>query len=236
MNKINLISLVLLLPIVGGAIVLISNQIPSYNIAFISLITISAIIITVINFFNKSVVEKEVEVIVEKKVYIESKSDNNETIIKSTDLENAVNLIDDIDEQTNQEEYINTQLSKIANSFNLDQIVFYLKQENNIYKILGKYALTMEDSIAFSVGEGLSGQAVKDKKSLYLTDIPEGYITIISGLGNGNPKSLFIVPAFYDDEVIGLAEFASLREIDEAKRELIEIMLEKIAINLVNVK
>ena len=94
----------------------------------------------------------------------------------------------------------------------------------------------MENNLEFSVGEGLSGQAVKDKKSLYLTDIPEGYITIISGLGEGNPKSLFIVPAFSEDEVIGLAEFASLIEIDETKRELIEIMVEKIATNLVNVK
>jgi len=236
MNKINIISLVLLLPIIGSAVVLISNAIPSYNIAFISLITISAIVIVVINFFNKTTIEKEVEVIVEKKVYIENKSNENETTTKENDLEKAVNLIDDINEKTNQEEYINKQLSKIAKNFDLDQIVFYLKQDNNKFKILGKYALTMEDNTEFSVGEGLSGQAVKDKKPLYITDIPEGYITIISGLGNGNPKSLFIVPAFFDDEVIGLAEFASLSEISEAKRELIEIMLEKIAINLVNVK
>ncbi len=236
MNKINLISLILLLPIIGSAIILVSNKIPNYNIALVSVITISAIIIVVINIFNKTVIEKKVEVIVEKKVYIEKQPDVNEQTNEADDLKNAVNLIDNIDDKTNREEYVNTQLSKIAKKIDLDQIVFYLKQDNNTYKLFGKYALTMENNLEFSVGEGLSGQAVKDKKALYITDIPDGYITIISGLGKGNPKSLFVVPAFVDEDVVGLAEFASLSEITTKNRELIEIMVEKMAFNLVNVK
>jgi len=236
MNKINLISLILLLPIIGSSVILVSNKIPSYNIALVSVITISAVIIAVINIFNKTIIEKKVEVIVEKKVYVESKPDINEQTNAADDLQNAVNLIDNIDDKTNREEYINIQLNKIAKKIDLDQIVFYLKQDDNTYKLFGKYALTMENNLEFSVGEGLSGQVVKDKKALYITDIPDGYITIISGLGKGNPKSLFIVPAFVDEDVVGLAEFASLSEITTKSRELIKKMVEKMAFNLVNVK
>lgn len=236
MNKINIISLILLLPIIGSTAMILLNLHPIYNTVFVFTISISAIFIVVLSFFNKSVIEKEIEVIVEKKIYIEKTNKDDDVVIETDKLEEAVTLIDDISESTNVEQYINTQLSKIAKNYNLDQIVFYLKQEQDIFKLVGKYALTTKDNLEFSVGEGLSGQAVKDNKSLYLTDIPEDYITIISGLGKGNPKSLFIVPTRFDNEVIGLAEFASLSEINEANRELIELMLEKMTINIVNVK
>ena len=236
MNKINIISLILLLPIIGSTVLILLNFIPNYNTAFVFAISISSTLIVILSFFNKTVIEKKVEVIIEKNVSIENKDNESEKNIETAEIDSAINLIDDRDESINREKYINIQLSKIAKNFSLDQIVFYIKQNQDTFEIVGKYALIMEDRLIFSVGEGLNGQAVKDKKSLYITDIPEGYITIISGLGKGNPKSLLIIPAYSDDEVIGLAEFASLSEINETHRGLIEKMVEKIAINIVNVK
>jgi len=52
----------------------------------------------------------------------------------------------------------------------------------------------------FQPGEGLLGQAVKDRRTLLLADVPEGYLTSSSAFGEGNPRQLLIAP-FQSDEV-----------------------------------
>lgn len=60
-----------------------------------------------------------------------------------------------------------------------------------------------------AVGEGLLGQAYLEKDAIYLTQIPEDYVRIGSGLGDGRPNCLLIVPLLVNDRVEGLLELAS---------------------------
>lgn len=52
-------------------------------------------------------------------------------------------------------------------------------------------------------------QAAANGKTLYVDDIPEGYIYVISGLGSASPKYLLIVPFKKQEQVIGMLEIAS---------------------------
>lgn len=45
-------------------------------------------------------------------------------------------------------------------------------------------------------GEGIIGTCALEQKKIYMTDIPNSYLSITSGLGKSNPKNLLIVHLF----------------------------------------
>jgi methyl-accepting chemotaxis protein len=86
------------------------------------------------------------------------------------------------------------------------------------------YALTVGEgtSVAFAFGEGLVGQAAAEGRTLYVDDIPEGYIKIISGLGSASPRYLLIVPVKHESSVLGVVEIASFTPFGEDRRKFAE--------------
>ncbi|MFM8739715.1 MAG: CHASE3 domain-containing protein [Cytophagales bacterium] len=65
------------------------------------------------------------------------------------------------------------------------------------------------------VGNGMLGQAYFEGTTLVLKEIPAEYIQITSGLGQGTPRFLVIVPFKNDEKVQALLEMASFRIFEE---------------------
>ncbi|MBI9055328.1 MAG: GAF domain-containing protein [Bacteroidales bacterium] len=120
--------------------------------------------------------------------------------------------------------YTEKLLSNFAKEFDIVQGLFFLKEkESDLFKNTGKYAYFGEEEPRdFKLGESLSGQVAKNKTILNLKDIPENYVTILSGLGSSSPKNLLIIPIIFNDETIGVFEFASFKEFEHKFNALFE--------------
>lgn len=86
------------------------------------------------------------------------------------------------------------------------------------------------------INEGLVGRCAQEAETIYLTEIPEGYISIASGLGEKSPTCLILVPLKLNDEVFGVIEMASLEIIEKHVVDFVEKLGETIAATLSNVK
>jgi len=82
------------------------------------------------------------------------------------------------------------------------------------------------------IGEGLVGMCAVEKSSVYLEDIPQGYLSISSGLGGSNPKSLLIVPLKLEDQIFGVIEIASFNKFSKHEIEFVERVTESISSTL----
>ncbi|MBN1139074.1 MAG: response regulator [Anaerolineae bacterium] len=101
-----------------------------------------------------------------------------------------------------------------------------------VLTLMGGYAYPSRGgrSVRFNLGEGLVGQAALERQSITLSDVPEGYLPITSGLGQATPRHIFISPFLYDDQVAGVVELGTLAEFSPAQIEFLQTALTNIGI------
>lgn len=86
------------------------------------------------------------------------------------------------------------------------------------------------------VSEGLIGQAVMERSTYYLKELPKNYIAITSGLGGAQPSCLLIVPLVHNETVYGAIEMASFRDLEKYEIEFVEKVAESIASTIATVQ
>lgn len=102
--------------------------------------------------------------------------------------------------------------------------VFTRMNQGNIFHRIASYGVPNQSETPqqFEASDGLLGQAVRDARTFVLNQVPDGYLTIGSGLGHGKPRHLLIVPAMVDDTVIAVIELGFLQPVNESVMELFE--------------
>jgi signal transduction histidine kinase/CheY-like chemotaxis protein/CHASE3 domain sensor protein len=100
------------------------------------------------------------------------------------------------------------------------------------YRRVSAYGLPMDANIPerFAPKQGLLGQAVFEGRPFIIRDVPEGYLTVGSALGQDRPKNLVISPASADGVVNTVVELGFLGPIDDATLALLEQASESIGV------
>jgi HAMP domain-containing protein/signal transduction histidine kinase/CheY-like chemotaxis protein len=134
-------------------------------------------------------------------------------------------------------------LSELASVVDAQQGVFYLVQhsatsgasEGDVkIKLLAGYAHRERTNgeAKLRLGEDLIGQAVLEKRRIFLTDIPGKYVTISSGLVEAPPVNIIILPVVFEDQVKAVIELASFQRFNSTHQTFLNQLTESIGIVL----
>ncbi len=122
--------------------------------------------------------------------------------------------------------------------------LFVLNNEDpaNIFtEMVAAYAYDRRKQMQKRMGinEGLIGRCIIEKETIYITDVPQGYIRVKTGLGESDPRSLLIVPLHLNGSIYGVLELASfgpyqdhIIRFTETAGENIATSLSKVMVNL----
>jgi putative methionine-R-sulfoxide reductase with GAF domain len=106
---------------------------------------------------------------------------------------------------------------ELARQLQAGQVALYVAEGAKLELKLG-YALSpgKTETYTCNFGEGLIGRVATEGTRLYIDKIPEGHITIFSGLGSASPTFLVIIPLRYENKTKAVLEIALFNPLTEA--------------------
>ncbi len=157
---------------------------------------------------------------------------------------NGISLFNDVlrNNFTNFQDFSYAIIYNLIKYLEINQGGFFSLKEDKT----GKKSLHLEAAYAYErrrfdekimdLDDGLLAQAIIEKTSIYLTEIPDNYIHITSGLGEANPRVLFIVPLINENKVFGALELASFRKLEDFEIDFIKKVAETTSATIASVQ
>lgn len=110
--------------------------------------------------------------------------------------------------------------------------VIYITDNSGDLHLCASYAHTRRKRLADRIkpGEGLVGQAILERQPIMISEIPEDYIAISSGLGEVPPRHLLVIPLEYEGQIKGAIELGSVFAFSDIQLQFLQSVAESIAI------
>ncbi|RYX89625.1 MAG: response regulator [Comamonadaceae bacterium] len=111
----------------------------------------------------------------------------------------------------------------------------YLREDSGSLERFASYGFSRERDAAtqsFYSNDGLVGQAAQSRRILQLDELPENYLKVSSGLGEGTPRHVVLVPVHNDGQVNGVLELGFLRPLTPRDTEFLELVASNIGTSM----
>jgi signal transduction histidine kinase/HAMP domain-containing protein/CheY-like chemotaxis protein len=137
----------------------------------------------------------------------------------------------------------NKVLSELAELVNARYGAFYILEQPELsdepkLKLFAGYAQKSRKLIdqEFSLNEGLVGQCATDKERIRLSNVPNEYLQISSGIGSAAPIDLVILPVLFENNIKAVIELASFENFSDTHIDFLDQLTESIGIVLNNIE
>ena len=99
-------------------------------------------------------------------------------------------------------------------------------------KLIASYGYQVRKNLSteWAVGEGAVGQAAFEKQRILITNLPEDYVQIVSGLGQGTPRNIVILPILFEGQVKAVIELASFERFQAIHLNFLDQLAEGLGI------
>ncbi|HEY0030003.1 MAG TPA: HAMP domain-containing protein [Bacteroidia bacterium] len=126
-------------------------------------------------------------------------------------------------------------LSELAQVVTAHYGAFYILSTDGVFpklKLFAAYAYKADKYIPkeFLIGEGLVGQCAMEKERIILSNVPNDYVKITSGLGKAKPANLIVLPVLFENNVKAVIELGSLDTFSQTHLDFLNQLTESIGI------
>jgi tubulin-specific chaperone A len=121
----------------------------------------------------------------------------------------------------------------LAKHLDAPTAALYLLDKDEQHLVLtGTYAFSRRKALndRIRIGEGLAGQAARERGMILLSEVPEDYMRISSSLGEAAPRSILAAPFVHEGKLMGVLEFASFKEFSDPALDFLRNVLESVAV------
>src|SRR5690606_23915285 len=129
-------------------------------------------------------------------------------------------------------------LSKMISYLNADIGTLYLMNRSEFLELQCTHATVNKEQIPkmLALGETRLGEAATGKKPVFLSHIPEEYLSISSSIGKAQPAHLLLLPLVQNNELEGVMEIASFSPFHTISERFVTQVSENIATTLNSIK
>jgi CheY-like chemotaxis protein/HAMP domain-containing protein len=103
-------------------------------------------------------------------------------------------------------------------------------------QLLGSYGFRQRKHLetSYALGEGLTGQCARERKSILLAPVPEDYVRIHSASGEAAPRCIIALPLLLNARLLGVVEFATFTPFTPPQQQLLDELLPLLALSFDN--